>query len=188
MPWLFSIVLCSALLVSNVYAEPAGKSRAGGPRIRPQDPRSTQLLRDGMARSETFRSLVGRIEASNVLVYVTVSPFIQSSLAGKLTWMTQAGPYRYLRATLSPDQTSDQSIATLAHELQHAVEVVEDGLVVDEKSLAALYQRIGQPGRATTNASWETVAAQEAGYRVRRELGDATRATMAARLFESRQL
>ena len=146
---LFSVALCSALLVSNVYAASPDKPRDGGLRIRPQDQRTTQTLRDGMARSETFRRLVDRIEASNVFVYVSVSPFIKSSLSGQLTWMTQAGPYRYLRATLSADQTSDQLIATLAHELQHAVEVVGDDLVVSEQTLVALYKRIGHPSRAT---------------------------------------
>jgi len=187
MRWLLSIVFCSAVLVSNAYAEPPDRARDGGPRIRPQDPRSTRLLRDGIARSETFRALVARIEASNVFVYVTVTPFIKSSLAGQLTWMTQAGPYRYLRATLSAEQTSDQSIASLAHELQHAVEVVDDVRVKDEKTLVALYQRIGTPSRASVSSGWETLAAQETGYRVRRELGDSTGAAMAAR-FESDHL
>jgi len=181
---LFSAVLCSALLVSNVYAATPDKSRDDGPRIRPQDPRSRQALRDGMARSETMRTLVDRIEARHVFVYVTVSPFIKSSLSGQLTWMTQAGPYRYLRATLSADQTSDQLIASLAHELQHAVEVAGDDLVVSEKTLVALYKRIGHPSRAVANTGWETIAAQETGYRVRRELVESTGMTMAAQLFD----
>jgi len=184
MRWLFSVVLCSALLVSNVYAASRDKARDGGERIRPQDARSTQLLRDGMARSQTFRSLVERIEASNVFVYVQVSPFIKSTLAGQLTWMTQAGPYRYLRATLSPDQTVDQAIASLAHELQHAVEVMGDEQVVSEKTLISLYKRIGRPSSSAAPSAWETIAAQETGYRVRRELVEATGATMAAQLSE----
>jgi hypothetical protein len=188
MRWLFSVVLCSVLLVSNVYAEPPAGPRAGGARIRPQDPRSTQLLRDGLARSETFRALVARIEASNVFVYVSVSPFIKSSLAGKLTWMTQAGPYRYLRATLSPDQTSDQAIASLGHELHHAVEVMDDERVRNETSLIALYKRIGQPSRAADGPGWETVAAQETGYRVRRELVESSGVALAAQLLEINHL
>jgi excinuclease UvrABC ATPase subunit len=184
MRWLLSIVLCFAVLVSHAFAEPPGRARAGGPRIRPQDQRSTQLLRDGLARSETFRALVDRIEASNVFVYVQVSPFIKSSLAGQLTWMTQAGPYRYVRATLSPEQTTDQSIASLAHELQHAVEVVEDALVVNETTLVSLYKRIGRPSSAAVASGWETVAAQEAGYQVRRELVAATSASVASELFD----
>lgn len=185
MRWLLSIVLCSVVLVSSVDAAAPDKSRDGGPRLRPQDARSIQLLRNGMARSETFRALVERIEASNVFVYVEVSPFIKSSLAGQLTWMAQAGPYRYLRATLSPEQTSDQLIASLAHELQHAVEVIGDELVVNEKTLVSLYKRIGQPSSAAAASGWETIAAQETGYRVRRELVASNGNLMAARLFAS---
>jgi hypothetical protein len=84
--------------------------------------------------------------------------------------MTQAGPYRYLRATISPDQTMDQAIASLAHELQHAVEVMGDEQVVNETTLISLYKRIGQPSTAAVASGWETIAAQEAGYQVRREL------------------
>ena len=74
MRWLLSVVLCFALLSRTSSPNRPTSSRDGGPRIRPQDPRSIQLLRDGIARSETFRALVERIEASNVFVYVTVSP------------------------------------------------------------------------------------------------------------------
>lgn len=188
MRWLCSVVLGSAILAATVSAAPPDRSRDGGARIRPQDSRSTQLLRDGIVRSGTFRALVARLEASNVFVYVHVSPFIKSTLAGQLTWMTQAGPYRYLRATLSTDQTADQSIASLAHELQHAVEVLDDAMVVDEKSLVALYQRIGHPSSAAVTSGWETIAAQQIGVRVRRELVAAIGAAMAEQLVDLDQL
>lgn len=187
MRWLLSVVFCSALSISSVFAEPATKPREGGARIRPQDTRSTQLLRNGMARSDTFRALVERLEASNVFVYVSVSPLIKPRVAGQLTWMTQAGPYRYLRATLNPELSIDLQVATLGHELQHAVEVLDDEMVVCEKSLVALYRRIGEPSRVA-NSSWETVAAQEAGYRVRRELVESAGVSMAAQLFSVERL
>ncbi|MDP2391124.1 MAG: hypothetical protein Q8N52_12415, partial [Acidobacteriota bacterium] len=95
--------------------------------------------------------------------------------------------YRYLRATLNAGLGTDQQIATLGHELQHAVEVLDDELVVCEKSLVALYRRIGQPSRATS-AGWETLAAQETGYQVRRELGESAGVLIAARLFNFDQL
>ena len=84
--------------------------------------------------------------------------------------MTRAGEFRYVRASISPDMTFDQMIASVAHELQHAVEVIEDSAVIDEKSLVALYRRIGQPSSAAGPSGWETVAAQRAGWQVRREL------------------
>src|SRR5687768_16432511 len=77
-------------------------------RIRPQDPRLEHVIREGIARSATFRNIVNRIEAGNVFVYVSLSPNLRSSLAGKLTWMTQAGAFRYLKATISTEQNTMQ--------------------------------------------------------------------------------
>jgi hypothetical protein len=156
-------------------------------RIRPQDTRMKELLRDGYARSATFRALVNRIEASNLFVYVSFSPLMKASLAGKLTWMSRAGKFRYVRATINAEQNLDQMIATLAHELHHAVEVLEDDSVSDQRSLQELYKRIGRPSHTGTTAAWETVAAQETGLRVRRELLSAAAAMKAARVTEFAQ-
>ena len=156
-------------------------------RIRPQDPRLTELLRDGFARSASFRALVNRIEASNLFVYVSMSPVMKANLAGKLTWITRAGDFRYVRATINTEQSVDSMIATLAHELHHAVEVLEDDNVSDQRSLQELYKRIGRPSHMGPTASWETVAAQEAGFRVRRELLSAAAAMKAARTTEFAQ-
>jgi len=170
---LLTIVLCAFVASTNAAAAVPD----GGPRIRPQDDRSRSLLAAGAARSSTVRELIDRVEDSNVIVYVGVSPLLKSTLAGRVTWMTQAGDYRYLRITVSTDLTFDQAIASLAHELQHVVEVIDDPGVVDERTLVALYKRIGHPSRAAASAGWETVAAQEAGTRARRELSAALKVT-----------
>lgn len=183
---LFALVLCSSILTSTGLAAQPEWWRDGGPRIRPQDQRLTDLLQAGLSRSATLRALVNRIEASNVIVYVTLSPLMKPSLAGKLTWMTRAGEFRYLRASINAELASDMMIATLAHELQHAVEVIEDDRVVDQRSLVELYKRIGRPSSSAVPAGWETVAAQEAGLRVRRELVAASAAAL--RTVENGQL
>lgn len=164
-------LLLSIALMAAVAATPvAAGTPDGGPRIRPFDAKTKQALQEGAARSSTFKALVDRIEASDVIVYVAVSPLLKSSLSGSLTWMTQAGGYRYVRASISPDLLFDQMIATIAHELQHAVEVVDDKSVRDENSLVGLYRRIGQPSTHASPSGWETVAAQQTGWQVRREL------------------
>lgn len=152
------------LIVSSVLA------KEGDPHLRPQDDRVAQAVANGARRSATFKSLVDRIERSQVIVYVAVNPTMKSNLNGMLTWMTQAGGFRYLRASISPDLSSDQMIATVAHELQHAAEVIADESVVDEKTLTELYKRIGHPSGVEAPYRWETAAAQETGYQVRREL------------------
>ena len=170
---LLAFVMCS-LISTAAFADSWREAR-----IRPQDPRLVLLLRQGVERSATLRALVDRIEASNVFVYVALSPLMKSNLSGKLTWMTRAGDYRYLRATINTEQNADQMIATLAHELQHAVEVIEEELVSDQRSLQELYKRIGRPSVSGIGGGWETDAAQQTGLRVRKELVAATASTVA---------
>lgn len=162
-------LLAAASIATHAFAA-TDDNTAQGARVRPQDPRLIQLLRAGLTRSATLRGLVNRLEASNVIVYISLSQHLRSSLAGKLAWVTKAGGVRYLRATINAEQPTDQMIATLAHELQHAVEVSADDSVVDQRSLVALYMRIGRPSPAGHAASWDTEAAQDTGYQVRREL------------------
>jgi hypothetical protein len=178
---LLTVAVFASVLTTAAHA---ADSRVGGPRLRPQDPRFVEVLKAGTARSATFRSLVDRIEAGNVIVYIANNPTLRSSLSGALTWMTRAGEFRYVRASIRADLTFDQLIASVAHELQHAVEVIEDESVIDEKSLVALYKRIGEPSRAAGPQGWETVAAQRTGSQVRRELV-AVPATVIARASAS---
>ena len=166
MRMLLAVALVAVVSISSALAA----ERVGGPRLRPQDARSTLVLKEGAARSATFRALVDRIEASNVIVYVAVNPIMKSTLSGALTWMTRAGDFRYVRATIRTELTFDQMIASVAHELQHAVEVIEDESVIDERSLVAMYKKIGQPSRAAGPSGWETLQAQRTGTQVRREL------------------
>jgi hypothetical protein len=180
---LLTIVLATFVLASSAIAA----ERAGGPRIRSLDDRTTAMMAAGIARSASFRALVARIEASDVFVYVGVSPLLKSSMAGRLSWMTKASGYRYLRVAINPEQSSYHFIACLAHELQHAVEVIDDDHVTDEPSLESLYKRIGHRSQAHLAAAWETAAAQDAGARVKREL-NAPPTTVAARMTHSDKL
>ena len=173
---LLSLVLCAVVMSSPALDAAAPVTSSN---LRPQDDRLTQLMRAGSARSATFKSLVDRIEASRVIVYVAINPLMKPNLSGMLTWMTQAGGYRYVRASISHDLTPDQMIATIAHELHHAVEVIEDEAVSDEKSLVALYRRIGQQSGTASPSRWETEGAQKTGFVVRKELAGVPVTTMA---------
>jgi hypothetical protein len=148
-------------------------------RVRPQDARLADLLRNGAARSATLRAIVNRLEAGNLFVYVSLSPNMRTGLAGKLTWMSKSGAFRYVRVMISPEQNTEQMIATLAHELQHAVEVSDEDSVIDQRSLIGLYTRIGRPSTSGVTGGFETLAAQEIGMRVRRELNASTASAFA---------
>jgi hypothetical protein len=166
-----SVIVCACLLALShtAFARPA-PTRPGGPRVRTQDTRIARFLDEGLKRSPTMRALVDRIEASNVIVYVGAKPLMKSNLAGALSFVTAAGEYRYVRAMISADQTGDLMIATLAHEFQHVVELIDNESVVDEDSLVKLYRRIGISSVERRFTGWETLAAQATGAQVRREL------------------
>lgn len=174
-------LMVSAALCALMLSASAAAAFDGGPRLRPQDPRLKDVLREGISRSATFRSLVERIDKSDVIVYLALNPLIRSNLSGTLTWMTRAGGYRYVRASISPDQSFDQMIATVAHELQHALEVVGDANVTDEDTLVDLYRRIGDKSTPISRNSWETIAAQQTGSQVRRELANVAASVTMAR-------
>ena len=112
-----------------------------------------------------------KIDAGNTVVYVGLDPTMKKKgLAGRLTFSGSAGNYRYMRALINPDMPADQIIASIAHELHHVLEVVANPDVRSENDLRDLYKRIGRENRAMSGSGWETDAAQQVGFDVRREL------------------
>jgi hypothetical protein len=61
-------------------------------------------------------------------------------------------------------------IATLGHELQHAVEIAEAPEVVDARSLARFYARVGSERTSGACRLFDTQAAVDIGWQVSREL------------------
>ena len=151
----------------------------GGPRVRPNDSRSAAIVLDGLRRSETFRTIVEGLEQRDVIVYVLIQPSLKGRLAGAVTWLSATKRFRYVRVGLSPTITGDAAIATLGHELQHALEIADQPAIVDEKSLTAHYMRIGISMRVQHNG-WDTEGARQIGDDVRRDL-----AATSARAMES---
>jgi hypothetical protein len=166
--------LCALVLLASVVSSPLGASSEAITHLRIQDSRTASAFRDGLIRSPTLRKLVDQIEASNMFVYVSLNPFMKKRLAGQTTWMGKSKEFRYLRVAINGDLVADQIIGTLGHELRHVVEVIDDESVVDEGTLVSLYRRIGKPSSPDIPSGWETVAAQDAGLQVRRELRTAT--------------
>lgn len=158
-----------------VLADPApaapGWWMTGGLRVRPIDARITTLFKSGLDRSSLLREIVDKIDAGNTVVYVSLDPTMKKKgLAGRLTFSGSAGNYRYMRALINPDMPTDLIIASIAHELHHVLEVIANPDVRSENDLRELYQRIGRESQATLASGWETDAALQVGYDVRREL------------------
>lgn len=141
----------------------------GAPRVRASDGRTATILLDGLNRSETVRALVDELERSDVIVYLEIRWNLRRGLAGSLTWVEATASSRYLRIALSSDLTGDLMVATLAHELQHAVEIARERSIVNSTTMAGYYARNGLSMAGHWNG-WDTQAARQTGDEVRREL------------------
>jgi len=125
------------------------------------------LLRTGFTQSPTFAALLARLEHSDVLVYVEEVPRLPGALEGRLLIIPPAHGFRYLRIQVALHGSPLDSIATIGHELRHAIEVAEASTVVDSEGLIALYRRIGVDHG---NHLFDTLEAQQTGKQVLREL------------------
>jgi len=162
------VSLLSAALPSA--AQPRADLARSAPHVRPA-PDLRALVAEAAQRSPEVRGLIDRLEASDVIVYVRCRQFAGQELDGRVALAAVTAVQRYLVIELSCLRNTLVQMATLGHELYHAVEIAEQPSVVDTRTLAALYRRIGeQQGDAVGRQTFETAAAFEAGRRTRREL------------------
>jgi hypothetical protein len=102
-------------------------------------------------------------------VYVEQVPALRDGMRGALLH-GGAGP-QYLRVLLKRGLSRDQRVVVLAHELQHASEVVEADIGADGVQMAALFRWIGD--ERTTGEErqrFETAAALRVTHTVAAEL------------------
>jgi hypothetical protein len=140
-------------------------------RIRPESRVLSAAMVMASGRSATFRSLVERIEQSDVIVYLTCERFDASTLSGRTALAAAQPGVRYLRVQIRCQQSDQALAAIIGHELQHVVEIASTASVVDEPSFARLFSTIGFPTcRSPRVEQFETMAALHTGERVRWEL------------------
>jgi hypothetical protein len=135
--------------------------------VRTSDKPVRNLLKRGFTRSATFARLLARLEYSDVIVYIELVPRLPGALEGRMMMLPRVQGARYVRIQIALRGSPDDSIALLGHELQHAIEIAEATDVADEAGLVRLYQRIGMSGGQHL---YDTIAAQQMGRVVRREL------------------
>ena len=160
-----SFVIVAALGLQSALAH------APSPRLRP-DLELRRLVAQAAQRSPSIRELIDRVEASDVVVYVRLRQFTRSDLDGRVALLSSmpAGQ-RYLVIELACGRTDVVTIATLGHELFHALEIAGQPSIVDGRSLAAFYTAAGErTGNREGELTFETRGAQAAGAQVRREL------------------
>jgi hypothetical protein len=135
-----------------------------------------QLVDDAARRSPAIREWLDRLQELDVTVYVRAKAFAQHDLEGRVALLSTTGSHRYLVIELACGRTEIDQIATLGHELFHAIEIAEEPSVVNADTLAAFYTRIGvKTGDSGGLRTFETGAAAAAGLRARRQLLTRTR-------------
>jgi hypothetical protein len=159
-----SLVLSAALALAPLDASAALDSPHR--HVRSQDQSVRHLLKHGFTHSLTFRTLIARLEQSDVIVYVQEVAHLPGAIDGRMMMLPTAHGQRYVRIQIVTHGGLDDDTALIAHELRHAIEVAEDTGVHDQATLTALYRRIGTGGHDV----YDTIAAQETGRTVRREL------------------
>lgn len=135
-------------------------------RVRTDEAATARLLAYGYAQSRTFNGLVEQIERSNVVVYV-FRWFALPTGGAHLAVQAQANGERTVFIFVSPELSGVSSIAAIAQQLQHAIEVAHAPEVVDHASLRRFYERLRAPSGPIP---YDTSGAREMGAVVLSEL------------------
>ena len=151
-------VMLAAGLTSGLQAPTDEAGSLTLRRVRSLDKTIQATIDEGCRRSPTFAALVDDLERSSFIVYVEQVPTLRDGMRGTLLH-GGAGP-QYLRVLLKRGMALEHRVVVLVHELQHAREVVEAGIVADAVEMDALFRRIGS-GRSPggRRQQYETAAA-----------------------------
>lgn len=136
------------------------------------------LLIEGCQLSPTLRRLVDAIGRTDGVVYLTTGECqLRTLRACLLHTIVDTGNARYLWIRLGANADRKELVVSIAHELQHAVEVLSHPNVRSKRALLDLY-RFGNPAAdgstivAGPFRSYETTAAIDVGDAVRSELAE----------------
>ncbi len=140
--------------------------------IRASDDELVGLLEEGIKRSPTFKGLVDRLSKSDVILYVRPDVTAKNN-AMKLTFLAAKGGYRYLVIRVGAGRSKDQQLATLGHEMQHAVTIADASSVVDSASLRREFERVGKLTQPSVGDDFffESPVAEEVRRRILAEIG-----------------
>jgi hypothetical protein len=138
-----------------------------GPRVRSTNPAIAEAIAEGEARSITFRSLVRTIEGTDGIVYVERGRCGHGVPACLSLSVVSGGGFRLLRILVDSARSVASLIATIGHELQHAIELLTEPGV---RTMAAAYNYYLREA-PTARDSFETAAAVRVGIAVAADLG-----------------
>jgi len=152
---------------------PTSKIRASQiPRVRTTDSTIAALIARASDWSATFRRVVELIDATDGIVYVEPGRCRHSVRACLVLTVDVAGPNRLLRILVDSRKADCSLMASIGHELWHAIEVLREPSLTNNAALFFFFMREGHhTGRdGDPLGAWETEAALKTGLDVLAEL------------------
>ncbi|MGQ0735062.1 MAG: hypothetical protein ACT4QD_15575 [Acidobacteriota bacterium] len=132
-------------------------------RLKPADPELRRLIAEGHRRSSMFRDLVEIIHGSNVIVAVQFGFCGKGRFRSCVVHVEGDARQRHIRVRIQTRTTEDRMIATIAHELQHALEIAADPEVTSAEAALKLYRRLA---KGDCRTGWSDVCETEAALAV----------------------
>ena len=136
--------------------------------VRSFSPSIASVIQQAGERSTTFHRLVETINASDSYVYVDEGECRDSDQRACLVNVTVGGRFRFIFVHVATRTADWDLMGSIGHELQHAIEVIDNGFVTSLLTMRSLYGRIGKQNSQDPH-SYETTAAIAAGNAVRDE-------------------
>jgi hypothetical protein len=157
------IVVMTVAVVGTASA----RQTASPSTVRSENPMIADAIARGIERSPIFRRLIETINATDGLVYIDEGACGRGVRACLLHSVTISGQYRLLRIIVTTRKAPGcELVASIGHELQHALEALSDASVRSGSQIFHFFQREGP----TDSMSLETNAAREMGLNVQREM------------------
>jgi hypothetical protein len=132
-------------VVASLLSAPAAGGQSPLSGLRAESARERSLIEETSSLSQTFRTLVHRLEQVPVVVYLRFG-HCRGTVAACLEYLGTAAGTTYLRATIDHVNRSPAVLAGLvAHEMFHALEVA-DARVSTRGEFQRLYSLHGRKG------------------------------------------
>ena len=146
----------------------SGATTSGDARVRSGNARLSALITEATDRSPTFKALLASIAETDGIVFVEAGT-CRRGVPACLTWqVTLAGSYRILFVLLDTRKPELDLMASMGHELQHALEILADRSLRSTAAIHYFYMHLvssESPPRTV-----ETAAAEATGNAVFREI------------------
>lgn len=159
------LVACLTMAITSIAAAATETEEVS--QVRSTSSAIRSLIAVSLAYSPTFRALSEKIDASNGIVFVEDGRCSRGVRACVVS-LTPAGSKRILWIRVDARRSDAEVLESIAHELQHAVEVLSESTVVNRATMYMTFSRIGV---LRGNGAFESAEAVRVGMAVRDEVG-----------------